>query len=60
MRIENNHAQGIFKQLRIALLHGLTCKLRTLYHRIDAIKSKLEVRRLALLGYRIAQPTLAS
>jgi len=60
MRIENNHAQGIFQQLRIAILHGLTCKLHTLYYRIDAIKSRLEVRNLVLLSYHIARPTMAS
>jgi hypothetical protein len=60
MRIENNHAKGIFQQLRIAILRGLTCKLHTLYYRIDAIKSRLEVRRLALLGNRIIQLKMAS
>jgi len=43
MRLESNHAQGTFNQLRVALLHGLTFKLYSLYHRIEAIKSELEV-----------------
>jgi len=44
MRFESNHAQGSFNQLRVALLHGLTYKLYSLYHQIEAIKSQLEVR----------------
>jgi hypothetical protein len=43
MRTESNHARGTFQQLRIALLGGLTCKLLSLYHQIDTIKSDLEV-----------------
>ena len=44
MRVESNRAPGIFNQLRVALLHGLTCKLFSLYYQIEAIKSELEVR----------------
>ena len=44
MRTESNLARGIFPQLRIALLHGLTWKLYSLYYEIEAIKSELEVR----------------
>jgi len=43
MRLESNHAQGIFDQLRVALLHGLTFKLFSLRFQIEAIKSRLEV-----------------
>jgi len=43
MRLESNHAQGTFNQLRVALLHGLTYKLYSLYYQIEAIKSGLEV-----------------
>ena len=35
---------GTFNQLRVALLHGLTYKLFSLYYQIKAIKSELEVR----------------
>ena len=59
MRIENNHARGIFQQLHIAILHGLTCRLHALYYRIDAIKLKLEVRCLVLLGYHITKLIMA-
>ena len=44
MRLESNHAQGTFNQLRVALLHGLTFKLYSLYYWIEAIRSELEVR----------------
>ena len=43
MRVESNRAPGIFNQLRVALLHGLTYKLFSLYYKIEAIKSELEV-----------------
>ena len=43
MRLESDHAQGTFNQLRVALLHGLTFKLYSLYYRIEAIRSELEV-----------------
>lgn len=44
MRLISNHAQGTFNQLRVALLHGLTYNLYSLYYRIEGIKSELEVR----------------
>ena len=44
MRVESNRAHGTFNQLRVALLHGLTYKLFSLYYKIEAIKSELEVR----------------
>ena len=44
MRLESNRARGTFNQLRIALLHGLTCKLFSLYYQIEVIRSELEVR----------------
>ena len=43
MRTESNLARGTFPQLRIALLHGLTWKLFSLYYEIETIKSGLEV-----------------
>jgi len=43
MRMESNHARGIFQQLRLAVQHGLTCKLFALYYRIEALKSRLEL-----------------
>jgi len=43
MRTESNLARGIFLQLRVALLHGLTWKLFSLYYEIETIKSGLEV-----------------
>jgi len=49
MRVESNRAPGTFNQLRIALLHGLTYKLFSLYYQIEAIKSQLEVRCAPLL-----------
>jgi hypothetical protein len=60
MRIESNHAQGVFQQLRIAMLHGLTCRLCALHYRIEAIKSRLEVSWDILLGYRMTQLITAS
>ena len=44
MRVKSNSAPGTFNQLRVALLHGLTYKLFSLYYQIEAIKSELEVR----------------
>ena len=49
MRVESNRAPGTFNQLRVALLHGLTYKLFSLYYQIEAIKSQLEVRCTPLL-----------
>ena len=43
MRMESNHAKGTFQQLRLAVQGGLTCRLYTLYYRIETIKSRLEV-----------------
>ena len=43
LRMESNHARGIFQQLRLAVQRGLTCKLFALYYRIEALKSRLEV-----------------
>jgi len=40
MRLESNHAQGTFNQLRVALLQGLTYRLCSLYYQIEAIKSR--------------------
>jgi len=53
MRLESNHSRGIFQQLYIALLGGLTCKLLSLYYRIEAVKSGLEVRCTTLVVYHI-------
>jgi len=39
MRMENNHAQGIFQQLRLAVQRGLTCKPFALYYRIEALNT---------------------
>ena len=50
MRTESNLARGVFPQLRIALLHGLTWKLFALYYEIETIKAELEV------GYVITLP----
>ena len=44
MRMESHDAQGGFNQLRVALEHGLTCKLYSLSCQIEAIKSQLQVR----------------
>jgi hypothetical protein len=43
MRTESNHARGTFRQLRIALLGGLTYRLLSLSYQIEFIKSDLEV-----------------
>jgi len=52
MRVESNSAPGTFNQLRVALLHGLTYKLLSLYYQIEAIKSELEVRCAPLQVHR--------
>ena len=49
MRAESNGAPRAFSQLRVALLHGLTYKLFSLFYQIEAIKSDLEVRCAPLL-----------
>jgi hypothetical protein len=53
MRTRSNLFRGLFQQLRIALLDGLTCKLLSLYYQIEAIKSELEVRCTTLVVYHI-------
>jgi len=52
MRVESNRAPGTLNQLRVALLHGLTYKLLSLYYQIEAIKSELEVCRPPLRVHR--------
>jgi len=52
MRVESNRAPGTLNQLRVALLHGLTYKLFSLYYQIEAIKSELEVCCAPLRTYR--------
>jgi hypothetical protein len=52
MRMESNHARGIFQQLRLAVQRGLTCKLFALYYRIEALKSRLEVCLTNLFDHR--------
>jgi len=44
MRMESNLAQGLFQQLQVAIQSGLTYRLYSLFGRIGAIKSNLEVR----------------
>ena len=55
MRTESNLARGIFPQLRIALLSGLTWKLYSLYYEIEAIKSELEVRYVILVSHSLSR-----
>jgi hypothetical protein len=43
IRIESHRAPGILLQLRLAVWHGLTCRLYTLSLRVEAIKTKIEV-----------------
>jgi len=43
MRIESNRAQGIFRQLHVVILRGLTCRLYSFQYRIEATKLKLEL-----------------
>jgi len=43
MRTESNHARGIFRQLRIAFVGGLTYRLLSLYYQVESIKSDLEL-----------------
>ena len=49
MRVESNNAWGTFRQLRLALLRGLTFRLHCLYCRIEVIKSKLVVHYTTLV-----------
>ena len=51
MRTESNHARGTFRQLRIALLGGLTYRLLSLYYQIESIKADLEVCTPVLVVY---------
>jgi len=53
MRVESNRAPETLNQLRVALLHGLTYKLLSLYYQIEAIKSELEVRCTPLRVHRV-------
>jgi len=55
MRIESNRAWGIFRQLHVVILRGLTCRLHSLYHRIEATKLRLKVCWNILLAYHIIQ-----
>jgi hypothetical protein len=43
MRVESNRTRGTFPQLRLALLRGLTCRLCSLYYKIEAVRSDIEV-----------------
>ena len=43
MRTESNHARGTFRQLRIALLGGLTYRLLSLYYQIESIKPEADL-----------------
>jgi hypothetical protein len=54
MRMEINHSHGTLQQLRIGLWRGLTWKLPSLYRRIKAIKSELEVCCTTLIVHRMA------
>jgi hypothetical protein len=60
MRTESNLSRGIFKQLHIALLCGLTCKLLSLYYQIETIKSELEVRCATLVVYHIGDDRVSA
>jgi len=57
MRIESNQARGTFQQLRLAV--RLSYSLYTLYYRIEAIKSMLEVC-FMLLTLPVVQSTMPS
>ncbi|KAI0284475.1 hypothetical protein BC826DRAFT_155937 [Russula brevipes] len=43
MRMESNRSWGTFQQLRVAIRRGLTCRLYTLYYRIESTKLRLEL-----------------
>ena len=49
IRMESHRAPGILRQLWLAVWYGLTCKLYTLWSRVEAIKIKIEVCCNALL-----------
>ena len=53
IRTESNLSRGIFQQLHITLLGGLTCKFLSLYYQIEAIISELEVHCTTLVVYHI-------
>ena len=44
IRMKSHHAPGILQQLRLAVQHGLTCRLYTLSSRVVAIKVEIKVR----------------
>ena len=60
MRTESNLSRGIFQQLHIALLGGLTYKLLSLYYQIEAIKSELEVHCTTLVVYHIVNDRVSA
>jgi hypothetical protein len=43
IRMESHRAPGILRQLRLAVWHGLTCRLYKLSSRVEAIKIRIEV-----------------
>ena len=43
IRMESHRARGIFRQLRLAVWPGLTCRLYMLSLRVEAIKIEIEV-----------------
>ena len=51
IRMESHRARGILRQLRLAVWHGLTCRLYMLSLRVEAIKIEIEVCWDALLYY---------
>ena len=60
MRVESNYAPGIFQQLRLVLLRGHTCRLYSLYYRVEAIKSMLEVRATILCHRHMANDSVSA
>ena len=54
MRLQSNHAQGPFQQLRL-VMRGLSCRLYVLYYRIGGTKSKLEVSQTTPLPITYSQ-----
>jgi hypothetical protein len=51
MRIESHRSPGFFPQIRLAVRHGLTCRLYSLASQIGAVGQKVEVRWATLRGY---------
>lgn len=47
-RMESRRSPGFFSQLRLVLQSGLTCRLYALSSRIEAIRLKVEVRKIVL------------